>query len=128
MIGNIHKNRMGTVSFDGKFKGMRKAQNFIIYPVKTGEQPEKLLIQSDTRIGYVMLADGKVIMSPSVQSGAYNHHLMKATHIDNLTGEELTLLKAQVFATASGHAGGNGVVYVDNSGAMDIFNTTKEGK
>ena len=32
MISNIHKNCMGTVSFDAKFAGMRKPQDFIVYP------------------------------------------------------------------------------------------------
>ena len=30
MISNIRKNIMGTVSFAGKFDGMRKAQDFIV--------------------------------------------------------------------------------------------------
>jgi hypothetical protein len=38
-----------------------------------------------------------------------------------LTAEELFELKANIMATASGKAGTNGIVYCDNSGAVDVF-------
>lgn len=121
MISNIKPSRMGTVSFDAKFTGMRKPQDFITYPISTGDQATRIKVQSDTRIGFIDLNDGTVTMSASIQGGAYNHHLASVKPIDKLTGEELLLLKAKILGTANGHAGTNGVVYVDNGGAMDVF-------
>ncbi len=122
MISNIRKNCMGTVSFDGKFDGMRKAQDFIVYPMHSGNQTETALVQSDTRIGRIHLSSGAVMMSPSRAGGSYNAHLMLCKPAGTLTSEELMMLKASIMATANGHAGSNGVVYTDNSAALEVFN------
>ena len=111
MITNIRKNCMGTVSFDGKFDGMRKAQDFIVYPMHAGNDTSTALVQSDTRIGRIHLSAG----------GSYGVHIAFAKPAGKLTGEELLLLKSQIFATAHGNAGNNGIVYTDNSGAMEVF-------
>ena len=121
MITNIHRNRMGTISFNGKFDGMRKVQDFIVYPFHAGNQTTAAKVQSDTRIGMIHLTTGVVLMSKSHASGAYGVHLAEAAHVGALTGEELLLFKAQIAATANGHAGSNGIVYTDNSGAMEVF-------
>lgn len=121
MITNIKRNCMGTVSFDGKFDGMRKAQDFIVYPFHAGNQTIAAKVQSNTRIGMIHLTTGAVLMSKSHASGAYGVHLAEASHVGTLTGEELMLFKAQIAATASGKAGTNGIVYTDNSGALEVF-------
>lgn len=121
MITNIHKNIMGTVSFDGKFKGMRKAQDFIVYPVAGGADAAIIQVQSSTRIGRIDLKDGKVTMSPPVKSGAYGHHLALATEVDQVSSEDLLKLKASISATANARAGTNGLVYTDNSGAISAL-------
>lgn len=121
MIENIHKNRMGTVSFDGKFDGMRKAQDFIVYPFHAGNSTDAAKVQSDTRIGLINLTTGEILMSPSRQGGSYGVHLAFAKPAGKLTSEELMLFKAQIAATANGHAGTNGIVYTDNSGALEVF-------
>jgi hypothetical protein len=121
MITNIHKNRMGTVSFDGKFDGMRKAQDFIVYPMHAGNDASRAKIQSDTRIGAVDLNTGAVILSPSRAGGSYGVHMALAKLAGTLSGEELLLLKAGIFGTAHGHAGSNGIVYTDNSAAVEVF-------
>jgi hypothetical protein len=118
-ISQLRKNTMGTMTFDGKFPGMRKAQDFIVYPISN--QTEDILIQSDTRIGRIHLTSGVVTMSPPRAGGSYNIHLMLAKQIDVLSAEDLLMLKAGIFSTASGHAGSNGLVYVDNKGALDVF-------
>lgn len=120
MITNIRRNIMGTTSFDGKFPGMRKAQDFIVYPMK--DSAESAMIQSDTRIGRINLQTGEILMSKPVSSGAYSVHLMFAKVIGKLSGEDLLLLKAGIFGSAHGHAGTNGVVFCDNSAALDVFN------
>ena len=118
-ISNCKKNNMGTVSFDGKFAGMRKAQDFIVYPLT--EATTSIKIQSDTRIGTINLESGDVHMSPPKPGGAYFHDLCHATSVGVLTAEELFLLKANIFATASGKAGTNGVIFCDNSAAIEVF-------
>lgn len=72
MIENIKKESTGTVSFDGKFKGMRKAQEFIVYPLHSGSSATSVQVQSDTRIGQIDLKSGVVALSPPIASGAYN--------------------------------------------------------
>lgn len=121
MLNNIHKNNMGTVSFDGKFDGMRKPQDFIVYPMQAGDDLSKISIQSDTRYGHIYLDDGRVFMSPSVSSGAYAHHLVNGKFLSAISAEELLLLKANILATASPKAGTNGVIYCDNSQALEVF-------
>ena len=115
---------MGTVSFDGKFDGMRKAQDFIVYPMHAGNNADNALVQSDTRIGRINLLTGEVTMSPPRAGGSYNVHLMFCKPAGVLTSEELLMLKAQIFATASGKAGNNAMhVFTDNSGAIEVFST-----
>ena len=119
MISNIRKNRMGTVSFNAKFTGMRKEQDFIVYPMH--EEKKTITVQSETRIGKIDLETGIVIMSPPRAGGSYDPHLRLAKHICNLKAEQLLMLKSGVFATASGKAGTNGIIYSDNSGAIAVF-------
>lgn len=120
MITNMHTNCMGTLSFDGKFMGMRKAQDFIVYPMH-GES-DTIKIQSDTRMGQIDLATGDVIMNKPHASGAYFLHLsLEGKVIDKLDPETLFTLKAHIMGTASGKAGTNGIVYTDNSGALEVF-------
>lgn len=121
MIANIRKNCIGTVSFDGQFQGMRKPQDFTVYPVKAGEPADSILIQSGTRIGTVDLQSGHVKLSRPHASGAYFMHLREATFSGKLEADELLLLKGNILATAHGKAGTNGVVFTDNSGALEVF-------
>lgn len=116
---------MGTLDLNAKFNGMRKAQEFIVYPIKDSETPESILIQSDTRIGRIDLNTGTVTMSPPRAGGSYGIHLAFAKVIDTLSTEELAGLKFRLFQTASPMAGNNGVMYTDNSGAdkVSIFQT-----
>lgn len=119
MIQNIRRSNMGTVCFDGKFDGMRKAQDFIVYPMKEAET--RAMIQSDTRIGWINLDTGKVMLSPPRSGGSYFVHLRLAKGAGALDAEQLLMLKAQIMGSASGMAGTNGVVYTDNSGALQVF-------
>jgi hypothetical protein len=121
MITNLHKNCMGTISFDGQFKGMRKPQEFICYPLHAGDPADRITIQSDTRIGFICTSDGRALVSPSRPSGSYFPHLSLATYAGQLDAAELLLLKAHILASASGRAGSNGIVVTDNSAALDIF-------
>jgi hypothetical protein len=120
MITKLHRNCMGTTSFNGKFDGMRKAQDFIVYPFHAGNQTVAAKIQSNTRIGMIHLETGSVMLSPSRVGGSYGVHLALAKPAGKLSAECLFSLKAAIFATASGKAGLHNVV-TDNSGAVEVF-------
>jgi len=119
MLTNFRKNCLGTTCFDAQFKGMRKAQDFDVYPL-SGTEVVQILVQSETRIGYINLKTGVVKMTKGFPGGAFNRHLAMATDIDKLNEEELFTLKTHIFASASGKAGNRGV-YVDNSAAIEVF-------
>lgn len=122
-IGNIHRNIMGTVSFDGKFEGMRKPQDFIVYPMK--DSAGSAQIQSDTRIGTIDLETGAVLLTDAFKSGAYFAHMVFAKSRGKLAHEQLFMLKAEIMGSASGKAGTSGIVFVDNSAALEVFGVAK---
>ena len=113
---------MGTASFDMKLKGMRKFQDFIVYPISKNDSEKVIKVQSDTRIGYIDLKDGKIRITKSFQGGAYNHHLTM-TKLDEFQLAEVdsSTLRMYIFTTASEKAGTNGIMYCDNSGAENIL-------
>lgn len=120
-IKNIKKNILGTISFDMKIKGMRKFQEFSVYPIN--KDTKILTVQSDTRISKLSL-EGKGLMSKSHQNGAYFVHLQ----IDKLTpyiieGNQWQELKNKIGLTQNKEAGlkENGIVHSDNSEAKSIF-------
>ena len=119
MISNIRRNIMGTTSFDGLFHGMRKAQDFIVYPMHTEDQAGAAKVQSDTRIGLINLKTGDVAMSKPRAGGAYGVHLSGAQVIGTLPADELLLLKAAIMGSAHGKAGTNGMVYTDNTASKN---------
>lgn len=119
MLSNIKSNCVGTTNFDAKFPGMRKAQEFVVYPIGAGHDGSKILVQSDTRIGYIYMSDGLVKLAGPFPGGAYNHHLAIRKEICRLSGEDLMRLKTQIMSTASPRAGTNGLV-VDNSNAIAV--------
>lgn len=118
MISGYRKNVLGTACFEGKFPGMRKAQEFIVYPMAA--KAEDAQIQSDTRIGRIHLATGEVLMSAPAAGGAYGRHLATAKVIAKLDAEALLLFKAQIAATA-GKSVGASVMTCDNSGAASVL-------
>lgn len=123
MISNIRKNIMGTVSFDAGFGGMRKSQGFIVYPIKATDDPRRIVIQSDTRIGVISTETGGVWLSRPHRNGANFMHLAaERALVDKLTQEELFNLKAHIFGTAHHDAGRqeNGFIGADNSGARAV--------
>lgn len=123
MLTNVKKGIMGTIEFDAQFKGMRKPQDFIVYPLHAGGDPTRIKIQSDTRIGIICFTSGRVLMSPPVASGAHTAHLVNAKEVDKLSAEEVLLLKAAVFSTAGKSVGSNGIVTTDNSAASEVFDS-----
>lgn len=121
MISNIRRGIMGTVEFDGKFSGMRKPQDFIVYPIAASDNKLRIKVQSDTRIGVIYLATGEVRMSASRPGGAFFHHIPHdGPPTDRLSAKDVLLLKAALLCTA-GASVGSSVVKTDNSGAAGVF-------
>lgn len=98
-LTNFKINAMGTVSFTAQFKGMRKPQEFCVYPLQGGDDRTRVKVQSDSRIGYITNA-GAVLMSPPRAGGSYFVHLVSAKEIDLLTPEELEALRKNVNSSA----------------------------
>lgn len=119
-ILDTRKNIIGTLSITCRFNGMRKAQEFIIYPIKKDQSADQIMIQSDTRIGKIDLSSGNVLMSPPRQGGSYGVHLAFAKVIDKLTDDDLVNLKLSLFQT-KGDKVGSSNVFTDNSGAEGVL-------
>jgi hypothetical protein len=117
----LGKNIMGTIDIEMKITGMRKPQEFSVYPITKDDSGKIITIQSDTRIGKIDLDTGRGVMSQSHSNGAYFVHFQ----MDNLTPftvseSDLEKIKARIFATAGDNVGTSGVV-TDNSGASRVL-------
>jgi hypothetical protein len=124
MITNIHKNSMGTASFNGKFGKMRKEQDFIVYPIK--DSGSRLDIQSEHRFGIIYIDSRTLWMSANHAQYATPTSLQadlmakKAEKVE-IPADELETLLAFIRSTASPMAGNNDMhVFCDNSGAANI--------
>jgi hypothetical protein len=120
-ILGLKRNIMGTTDIEMKISGMRKPQDFIVYPIGKDDAGSVITIQSDTRIGQINLVKGVGVMSQSHSSGAYFVHLQ----MDKLTSftineKDLEDLKINIYKTAGDNVGTRGIVS-DNSGASRIF-------
>ena len=114
------KNIMGTISFTHKFQGMRKEQDFIVYPI-TASTGSEIMIQSDTRIAMLNIETGVGRMSKAHSSGAYGIHLSidKLSEI-SIDHEELFILREAIKSTAGFAVGSSGIVTTDNICAIAI--------
>jgi hypothetical protein len=122
MIKNIRKSIMGTIRFDLKAKGHRGFQNFITYPMSEGSATDKVKVQSDKRIGWYVPDKGMFVLSKSRSSGSYNPHLYTDELIPTLIDETSNdLLKQAIALSFDKDAGNNGVVFTDNSNAINIL-------
>jgi hypothetical protein len=122
MITNCHKNIMGTVSFDGRFAGMNKSQDFIVYPMQ--ESGEIITIQSDHRFGRIDLATGKGLISAHRAQYANSVWLALCACSGNtrdieLSAEDLQTLRQWIKSTG-GIEVGSSIVKSDNTGAMAL--------
>ena len=115
-ITNYHRTIMGTLGFDLKVKGMRKAQDFIVYPIVA--KTDTIRIQSDKKWGEIHINTGKGILSKSGSTSWHLHADMMNMNVIKfeLTPEELEELKTQIKST-SGKDVGNTIMRTDNSGA-----------
>lgn len=125
-IIKISTNIMGTASILAKFDGMRKAQEFTIYPMST--DAKKILCQSDSRWLEINPETGDCEITTS-QSGHHSSWMLQLQksirkHKEfKLSEFDLQSLKMQIFTTASKNAGKreNGIIQSDNSAAIKIL-------
>ena len=108
---------MGTLSFNLKVGSMRKAQDFIVYPMS--ELQDKISIQSSKKFGLISIEDGRGILSKG--NGNTFMHLRRDMADRNvitfkLTSSQLEELKDEIRKTG-GSKVGDSVVFSDNSGA-----------
>ena len=123
MIANIHKNCMGTASFDAKFGKMRKAQNFVTYPIHSDMNGETITIQSEHRFAIIKIASGEMLLSAN--HAQYANSMRLQMDIINGKAERLTIdktdlepLLAFIRGTVGAMVGDNAMcVYTDNSKA-----------
>jgi len=107
----LSKNIMGTTDIEMKISGMRKSQDFIVYPISADDTDKIITIQSSTRIGKIDLSTGRGLMSQSHSNGAYFVHFQ----MDKLTPftvseSDLEDIKAHIFRTAGSNVGTRGIV------------------
>ena len=125
-ILGLSKNIMGTTSIEMKISGMRKSQDFSVYPIGKDDTDKIITIQSETRIGKIDLATGRGLMSQSHSNGAYFVHFQ----MDKLTPftineKDLKDITSHIFRTAGDNVGSRGI-FSDNSGASGVY--AKGGK
>jgi hypothetical protein len=121
-IENCKKNIMGTVSFDGRFQGMRKAQDFIVYPLE--KSGPVIRVQSESRFGQINLDTGEVVMSAATTRHPNSSWLAQCVYnrtatVETLPAEETATLRQAVKATG-GLLVGESFVKSDNMGAMAL--------
>lgn len=123
-ITDFKKNCMGTMSFSLKFKGMRKAEEFCVYPIK--EKTETIYFQSEHR--WAQLDLKSKIFEVSARRAQYANsawfmvcQINRTTTAEKLTDEQFALLIGKIKKTAGEKVGNNILSMVcDNSYADKI--------
>lgn len=121
MITNCKRNCMSTVSFDGKFPGMKKPQDFIVYPMQ--DSGEIITIQSGHRFGTIDLSTGNGIVSTNKSQYANRIWLaacraMRIAVEIQLCAEDLQTLRGWIKSTGGTEVGT--CVISDNTGVMAL--------
>lgn len=120
IIQTLSKNILGTLDIEMKLKGMRKFQDFSVYPIGKEDNTHKITIQSTTRIGYIHLDTGLIQCTRSISSGAYNPHLVfEKLREYQLTEQQLVDI-TQAIRKTSGHNVGKSIIFSDNSNAKNV--------
>jgi hypothetical protein len=123
IITDCKKNIMGTIDFQGQFGTMRKAQDFIVYPMQ--DAGSVIHIQSDNRFGAIDLDTGKGLVSPACKghagAAALQLSIMDKTAVPITLDDATRLtLREAVKKTGSLLPVGNSVVQVENPGAVEL--------
>lgn len=116
------RNCCGTMSFTLKMGKMKKAEEFVTYPIQRGDDGKRVYLQSSHRWAELNTKTGEVELSARRAQYANDMWLMvcKANgtaETDKATDEQLSEMLSAIRGTASPMAGSNGVLYCDNSNA-----------
>ena len=118
------KGCLGTMEFVLKMGRMKKAEEFVTYPVQKDDNGDKVLLQSSHRWAELNTRTGEIELSARRAQYANSMWLMicKAngtSECDKATAEQLDEMLSAIRGTASPNAGGNNIlsVFCDNSNA-----------
>ena len=100
---------MKTVNGDFKFEGMKKEQDFIIYPCSATD--DQVLLQSDKRIIRVELSTGKAILSKGGRCYAPDLHPLRGAKMISL--DRGVIDKIRTMRDTMAGVNPNGVVVID---------------
>ena len=125
-IISSRKNCMGTMSFTLKIGKMRKAEEFITYPIQRDNDGKKLWLQSSHRWAELNTESGEIVMSARRAQYACSAWLtscilMGTAEYDKAERGQLNEILTAVRGTAGDMVGNNALhIYCDNSNASLI--------
>ena len=118
------KDFLGTMEFTLKLGKMKKAEDFVTYPVQRGDSGEKVYLQSHHRWAVLNTRTGEIELSARRAQYANSMWLLECKlkgidESDKATPEQLNEMLTAIRETASPNAGGNNILsmYCDNSNA-----------
>lgn len=123
-LDSIRKNCMGTISFNMMYKGMRKVDDFIVYPKSSDDTDSVIIIQSGRRFGKLDLNTGKSIIAVGDNANSITLSMqiaLKTAKCVMFTPEQCQQLKERILGTYSSKAGTNGIMYSDNTGVIGLI-------
>lgn len=122
VITNVKKNNVGTTSFDLFGPGMRKPDNFVVYPIQAGTT--RILIQSSTRMGILDPATNTICLSKARSNGSHSLHLQMDQPLRRYAIEPQEMERLVVTIRLTGAPAGTltacGILSVDNSQAPNV--------
>ena len=117
-------NCLGTMSFVLKMGKMKKAEEFVTYPIQKDDNGDKVLLQSSHRWAELNTRTGEIELSARRAQYANQMWLLLCkihgtAESDKATPEQLSQMCSEIRSTASPNAGGNNIlsIYCDNSNA-----------
>ena len=120
----MRKTCLGTMKFTLRLGKMKKAEEFITYPIQKDDSPLHVYLQSGHRWAILNTKTGEVELSARRAQYANDIWLVVCrargtNEFDRATPEQLSTMLDAIRATASPHAGGNNIlsIYCDNSNA-----------
>ena len=114
------KNNFDSASLTLKIEGMRKPQEFTVYPIN--KDSKYIVIQSSTRIAQIDPSLGIGVCTKSYPNGAYFHHLAIGDKYPIKFNDEDWILIKQAIIQTNGIIGSDKAeIYSDNTNAKNIF-------
>lgn len=121
---STEKNCLGTMSFTLAMGRMKKAEEFVTYPIQKDENGDVVRLQSSHRWAELNTRTGEIILSARRAQYANSVWLMicranGTAETDHATPEQLNEMLSAIRGTASPNAGGDNILamYCDNSNA-----------